>query len=315
MKKLLAILIFILIGFDSYSQSDSDINNLINSLSWKSITTSHSYHTFTLNYQDSVVRELIKIGKPAAIRLFNSIKIPNKTVIIHIILTNIYEPEIGNDNLPIVYIYKNCDDLIGWHHIYNGLIWEWYRDSDFTIKQQEIDKANTYWNSRLNEKGKSWLNDIDKIFKDLQVSDSLKYPCSRVYENNSDELDFKQIISLIDTKYPSDKFIKLFNILGNDSVISRYSDCFFISYGADGIDFRFNKENILTSVFIEEAYKGDLPYGLKYSDTKDIIERKIGLPDEKGTYVDNEWVAYKNEHIYLDYDKDKKVIKFVISGK
>lgn len=89
---IITILYFLLTGF-SYSQEKSEIDSLISNLSWKSITCDHMYHSFIVNYQDSSVIQLIKIGEPAIDNLYNAIDNPQKTVITHMILTNIMEPE------------------------------------------------------------------------------------------------------------------------------------------------------------------------------------------------------------------------------
>jgi hypothetical protein len=188
MNKIVTILISVSIGFSSFAQSDTEIDSLIDSLSWKSITMSRSYGTFEvdyLDYQDSTVNKLIEIGKLATNGLINSITIPEKTVIIHIILTNIYEPDNGNDWLAISYIHKNCDDFAGWHNIYNGLIWEWYGDSGYSISKSEIDKIDRYWTNRLNIGIEPWQIDDEKIFQELHEADSIKYPCNRINDNNS----------------------------------------------------------------------------------------------------------------------------------
>ncbi len=312
MNKIVAILIFVLIGFNSSAQSDTEISRLIDSLSWKSITMSHSYHTFTLDYKDSVVIKLFEIGKQATKGLVNSIESPDKTVITHIILTNIYEPENGNDNLPISYVYKDCNDLIGWHHVYNGLIWEWYgSDSDYSISETEIDKINTYWSDRLNSGMQPWQNDVYEIFDKLHITDSIKYPCNRVYDNNSNQLVINDLIKLLDTEYPSVEFEQIFNTLGNDSVVSKYDDCFYISYGADGVDFRFDDKNNLTTLFFEPAYKGELIGGLTMSFAKDEIIKKLGTPDNER----ENWIWYDKNGIGIDFHDDKTIKTLQINGR
>ena len=303
MRTILLIILFILIPVLGFAQSDSEIDRLIDSLSWNSITTSHSWHTFTLDYQDSIVKELIEIGKPASNRLLNSIEIPDKTVIIHIILTKILEPNNGNDNLPIKYIYKDCDDLLGWHHIYNGLIWEWFSETNYVISDSEIVKVSDYWKSRINQNSDSWTHDVNDIFDTLFTVDSLKYPCKRIYDNNSVKLDIENLLSLLGSNYPSEKFNEIFSVLGNDSTISRHSDCYFISFGADGVDFRFDMNNNLTTLFFEPTFKGELISGLRMSDSKNQILRKLGTPDKSR----ENWIWYDKNEIGIDFYSDQKI--------
>jgi hypothetical protein len=311
-RKLRHIILSLLLPISTFGQTNNEIQQLIDRLSWESITIDH-FDIFTVNYKDSIVLDLIKIGQPAVADLINNMNKSNKTVIIHMILTKIIEPENANDNLPIVYIYQNCNNSIGWHFIYNGLIWEWYDNSNDSISQKEIDKALYYWGKRIKGELKPWKIDIEKMFENLLAEDHKKYPCEKVYDNKSREIKTETLFELLDKNLQYQKFIEVFTNLGNDSTISKFDDCFYISYSADGIDFRFDKDSILTSIFIESAYQGDLPYKLKYSDKKDTIEAKIGKPDESGTYSDCEWTSYRDKYLDIHYFSDKKIKTFIIS--
>ena len=294
-----------------FSQINSEIDRLIENLSWNSITYDHSYDTFIVNYQDSSVKNLIHIGLPAANKLLESIENPEKTVIIHILLTKIIEPDNNNDYLPIKYIYKDCNNLIGWHHIFNGLIWEW-EDSN-SISPQEIEKVKNYWSNRISGKIDTWENNIEDIFQEIVKSDSIKYPCYKVYQNNSAQVRLKDIMELFDYDFSADKFNEIFTILGNDSTISKYSDCHFVSYEPDGISFRFDIHNKLTTIFIYDNYQGEIPFGLKYTDKEKDVKRKIGNPDESWSVSEYKYVEYKKNRLYLGYDENKKIMQIAIS--
>jgi len=316
MKRFLIQITIILIPIFCFSQKNSEIDKLIDSLSWKSITCDHSWHFFIVNYKDASVQKLIKIGMPATKKLLESIEVPEKAVIIHIILTKILEPDNNNDWLPIKYIYKDCNKLKGWYHIFNRLVWEWSPDEDYTITSQEIQKVKEYWTNRINKKTKTWENNVDGIFESLSKSDSINYPCYKIYENNSEQIKADNLIKLFDYDFLFE-FDDIFELLGNDSTISIYDDCFYISYGGDGIDFRFDIDNKLTTIFIKENYKGEIPYGLKYTDKKDDIEQKIGLPDKSKTYSKDEWVDYEKEklRLHMVYNEHKSITKFLIQKK
>jgi len=314
-RKLRYIILSLIIPISTFGKTNNEIQQLIDRLSWESITMDHSYYTFTVNYSDSVVQDLIQIGQPAVNVLFDNLTKSNKTVIIHMILTKIIEPENANDNLPMVYIYQDCNNLIGWHNLYNGVIWEWYSKSNNSISQKEIDKAVFYWRKRIKGELKPEKIEIGKVFENLQAEDQKKYPCRKVYDNKSGGIKTETLFELLDKNLHYQKFNEVFTNLGNDSTISKYDDCFFISYGADGIDFRFDKDSILTSIFIESGYQGDLPHKLKYTDKKSIVESKIGKPYKSGTYSDCEWTWYKDKYLYIDYFSDKRIKTFAISKK
>ena len=311
MRKFNLTILLLLIPLLCLSQINKEEDNLIDSLSWSSITYDHSYYTFTVNYEDSSVRKLIELGDNVVYPLLESIEIPQKTVIIHMILTKILEPENSNDNLPIKYIYKDCNNLIGCHFIFNGLVWEWFRETNEIIETKEILKIKEYWTERIYNRAIPWFIDVEELFEKLSILDSIKYPCMKVYENNSSSLSFSDIQNV--STY--DDFGNIFATLGNDSIISKYDDydCFYVSYGPDGISFRFNQEEKLTSVFFYSNYLGEMPYNLKYTDTQDVVENKIGLPDVARKYSTNISVSYNEKKLHIDYDEDNKIIKLLIT--
>ena len=309
MQKFNLTILLILVPLSCLSQIKKETDNLIDSLSWNSITCDHSFHTFTFNYEDISVRKLIELGDSVVYRLLESIETPQKTVIIHMILTKILEPENSNDNLPIKYIYKDCNNLIGCHFIFNGLVWEWFRETNEIIETKEILKIKEYWTERIYNRAIPWFIDIEELFEKLLILDSIKYPCLKIYENNSSSLSFSDIqnVSIYDD------FNDIFATLGNDSTISKYNDCFYVSYRSDGISFRFNQEEKLTSVFFYSNYLGEMPYNLKYTDTKDIVENKIGLPNKTRRYSTNKSVSYNKKKLHIDYNEDNEIIKLLIT--
>jgi len=304
MKRKILYIILIISSLAVTAQTNAGIDRLIKRLSWNSITCDHSYIGSTVNYKDSTVNELIKIGKPCIKSLYNSIGDTNKTVIIHIILTNILEPENKTDFLAESHFYKDCNKIIGAHNIYNGLIWEFYIDSGFSVTKKEIDKIKNYWQKRINRKTQPWKPDVEELFYISNKIDSINYPCKKVYFNNSDKLNIKQLVNLIGTKFPSAKFDNIFNLLGNDSTISKYNDCTYLVYAADGIDFRFDKDGCLTTIFFKPGYKSELLYGVLITDTKEQLSLKLGNPNEKTEY-NRLW--YKDNKIGIDFYDDNTI--------
>jgi len=148
MKRIFLILIwFHIIPVFCVGQSRIQIEELIKNLSWESIDYSHSYRTFFANTHDSAANALIEIGKPVSESLLNSIDDPNKTAIIHIILTMIYEPE-QNYFLPNIDIFKNCMENIGWHFIFNNLVWERFRNGTDSVQPYQIEIIRLYWDRK-----------------------------------------------------------------------------------------------------------------------------------------------------------------------
>ena len=312
MKRIITQIALYLIPIFAFSQTNLEIDNLINNLSWESITCDHSYYTFIVNYKDSTVQKLIKIAPSMANKLLESIEDNEKTVIIHIILTKIFEPNKKYDYLSMKYIYKDCNKLIGWHNIFNGLIWE-YLDGNYSISLQEIEKIKNYWKNKINGKINTWENNIEDIFKSLEKSDSIKYPCYKIYENNSNQIKVKDLMELFDYNFYSDKFNDIITILGNDSTMSIYNDCYYVSYGMDGLSFRFDSNNKLTYFLINKNYQGEMPFGLKYTDTEKDVELKIGKPNKSNPFYEKKQVEYTKKKLSIDYDKNRQIIKFAIS--
>jgi hypothetical protein len=294
-------------------QEDSvKIDSLVNTLSWKSIAMDCIATELTLTYQDSTEIQLVHIGQPATRKLIYALGDSSKTVIAHIILTEIWGNRKEKYYFSTKYIYKDCNQLIGWHYVYNGLVWNWASETGETIKKSEIQKIQNYWFNKLIEKKKVTL-DIVKISKDLERQDNEQFPCNKIYDNNSASVKYQDLYELLDKNIENPLFKSLWNKFGNDSTIHAFDDCFFINYGVEGLSFRFEKDSILSTIFVTNAYRGEMPYNLKLRDLKPVVENKIGKPSKSGKYDDKTWGWYKEKSLYLDFDKKSKVIKFAIS--
>jgi hypothetical protein len=290
-------------------------NQLVDSLSWNSISMDCMGGMLVLSHQDKKEQELLKIGKEATNSLISALGDKTKTVIAHIILTQMWEPQNEQDFLGTKYIYKNCNDLIGWHHVYNGLVWDWHEESNLTIEQKEIEKIKSYWTSKLIDKTPTASLNDEQIFEELTKRDDNSFPCNKVYDNNSTTVKYSDLFNLLDKKVNNPEFQKICTLFGNDSTTSSYNDCFFVTYGPEGLSFRFEKDSTLSTIFVDDSYSGELPYKLQRSDLKPIVESKIGQPFKSGKYVDNTWGWYKDKNLYLDFNKKDEIIKFGISKK
>lgn len=301
--------------YSAVGQSDSaKINEFVNQLSWKSISINCIATMLMLTHQDSTEKVLVKIGKPATNKLIAALSDISKTVIAHIILTQIWGNNKNKNYFSVKYIYKDCDQLVGTHYTYNGLVWEWFSGKEDAIRQSEVEKIKKYWTAKLIDKKEVSIN-TDKLSSELEVQDNLLYPCNKIYENNSTRLNFQELYNLLNRKSSDTLFKKLWKNFGNDSTISSYDDCFFINYGSEGLSFRFEKDSLLSSIFIEHSYKGKLPFKLRLTDLKETVEKKIGKPFKSSKYVDNTSAWYKEQNLYLDFNKKGQIIKFGVSAK
>ena len=110
--------------------------------------------------------------------------------------------------------------------------------------------------------------------------------CSMKSENELNKLIGQEI---------SSKDIQLFlNELGTDYTISRYEGTVFEGsynyiYRSKGVELAFTQDDKLNGIFLfsesssnNRQYQGKLPYNLYFTDTREEIEEKIGLPDLKG---------------------------------
>jgi hypothetical protein len=173
------ILILILVCGQVFGQTKTEqkITNLIEKLNWETIPITCNY-ILTLKEFDSAANELVEIGKSANKDLLSQISNPEKSIGIHIILTRINEPDkYQKIGIGTKYIYKKCDKLIGWHYIYNGIVWEWIENKGQSISESELKKLTEYWKSKLIDNRETELSDSETIFKLLTESDKKKYPC------------------------------------------------------------------------------------------------------------------------------------------
>lgn len=179
MKKIILILIFILSSIISFGQNDQEnkISQLINKLDWNTVKIESDLALF-VTQSDSVANNLVKIGKPATEFLLKALKISEKTVASHIILTRIYEAEnYKNHSSGTIPIYQNCHDLIGRHHFYNGINWKIIFKKEKSISQNQIDLASNYWNKKLLLKEQITLPNGAEIFEALDKENKVNYPC------------------------------------------------------------------------------------------------------------------------------------------
>jgi hypothetical protein len=311
------------LSIQSFSQSNLEIDKLIAHLSWESINLVHEGHELTPfeTFSDPFVSNLVKIGAPCSERLLMSITKPEKTVIIHMILTKIFEPE-KNYICPFIpfyqcsYVFKEYKRLIGFHCVFNGLIWN--LQGSYQIEKTQIDRIKLYWDNKIHRPNNSFTIKAEDILSEIQKMDSTSYSCSknRTYKNNSSLLEFHDIELLFSTSYPNPLYNKVFNILGNDSIMYQINNSTFsIDYFADGIEFLF-KDHELRQLFIKPAYEGSLINGIKMTDNREAVKKKIADPEEyhESSYYSYDWL-YPKYGLYISFGDANRIIDLMIDKK
>ncbi|SDT05604.1 hypothetical protein [Winogradskyella sediminis] len=317
-EKTILLLVFYLITSLSFGQTESEkrVSELINKLSWDSVTIDCNYD-LVLTQTDSISNELVEIGKPFTTELINALKTPEKTIALHIILTRIFEDtENRIAGIGTKYIYKNCKESVGWHHLYNGITWEWTSENGQRIPEKQIDLAYNYWNRKLILKEKVKTTSNEEIYARLTKEDNIKYPCidNRNYENNSAIIKIQELQSLLGKSNKSKDVNELMNRLGNDSIHSYFKDSYFVNYDTDGISFKFKKDSTLYCVFLEQEYKGTFWHGIKMDYEKKKI-KKIIKPTKRekfGGKMENFW--YTEPKFQIQFYSDDRIKYIMINN-
>ncbi|EZH75889.1 hypothetical protein ATO12_03605 [Aquimarina atlantica] len=296
--------------------SEKRISELIDKLSWESVTIDCNY-ILVLTQSDSISNELVEIGEPTKEKLLKALKNPEKSVAIHVILTRIFDDKKRKINgIGTKYIYKNCKESIGWHHVYNGITWEWTSEKGQDITQEQIDLAYNYWDKKLILKEKVKMPNSERIFERLTKEDNIKYPCidNKNYENNSENIKFTDLKKVIGLRVDNKNLEMLMQRLGNDTINSYHNDSYFIENSPDGIEFKFASNDSLIRIFLTKDYKGTLWNNISFKYKKRKIERKLPKPDERksgGGKQERFWYREPNLEIFFNSDE---TIKYIMIG-
>jgi hypothetical protein len=153
------------------------------------------------------------------------------------------------------------------------------------------------------------------IFDQLEILDNQKYPCvdNRKYENNSANVKFQELKSLLGKSSQSKEVIEFMNRIGNDSIHSYHKDSYFINYDTDGISLKFKEDSTLNHIFLEKEYLGTLWKNLKMDYSKKQIIKALGEPTKiykYGANSENFWYEENNLSIYFDSKKNIKDVRF-----
>jgi hypothetical protein len=132
--------------------------------------------------------------------------------------------------------------------------------------------------------------------------------------NNSDQIRYEELFQLIGRKIDDSIFDNIWNKLGIDSTVDIFNTeflpekCFYISYNNDGLEFRFGQDSLLSTIFIKNSYKGELPNNFKFTDSKKKILRKFGKPTKSeilNPALNYSYIYYSDEYAFFNFAKNK----------
>jgi uncharacterized protein (TIGR02996 family) len=90
--------------------------------------------------------------------------------------------------------------------------------------------------------------------------------------------------------------------------VDRREDSFWVSWKSEGLSLRFGLESFDFVVLYAEGadgfnqFRGDLPWGLSFSDVREDVERKLGRPDiSSGEGVIPFWAGYDRLGVMVSY--------------
>ncbi len=123
-----------------------DTEKLISNLSWDSFILDVTYGT-QLKLGETAIK-LESKGKTVSQSLFKALSDTNKTVVVHMILTKIWEPEVFFLTTPICSSANDDDYNL---YILNNLLWH-KSDSDslWLLDEKNKEIIINYWKARLN---------------------------------------------------------------------------------------------------------------------------------------------------------------------
>ena len=144
-KKKIVLFLLLIISFHSFAQNESKAKQLIQNLSWDSFYFQVNYGTALILNDDS--KELIEIGKGCSIDLLEELKTTEKSVVIHMILTKIWEPEVFFWKQ---HFHENTQNE-EWYFIeysLNNLSWNESKDKS-SVDPFEVNRIYNYWTNRI----------------------------------------------------------------------------------------------------------------------------------------------------------------------
>lgn len=150
LKQLFISLIVFCFSCSSSKKLDNKIENLISKLSEESFQIETNY-AVSLKIVDENALELEKLGKEISENLLNVFLKDDKTIIVHLLLTKIWESDLYFLKLNYKECLDNSESVISEYTV-NNLSWNLpCSGNKFTFDKVERNKIYKYWLSRINE--------------------------------------------------------------------------------------------------------------------------------------------------------------------
>lgn len=147
-KKLLSLTLMIFASSSVFSQNvivGDSINYYVRMLSWESLHLKTTYATELVLSRNA--EKLITKDEAVVEKLCSEISNKKKTVVVHMILSKIYDPE--NSKLEGQYIYKD-DTIIGVNYLFNTLTWRYdVKKNQYTIQTDEVKRIKRFWKEKI----------------------------------------------------------------------------------------------------------------------------------------------------------------------
>lgn len=141
---------FILIGLlvcstFAFSQVDSS-NYYIKQLDWNSFEITTNYVSMLVLKEDA--KRIVSISSKHKVdELINCLTNKKKSVVSHIILTKIFEPDTAK--FIQVYNYAKDSTIASVQYTYNGLTWNWNKILGNKINKKDMEAIKKYWLNKL----------------------------------------------------------------------------------------------------------------------------------------------------------------------
>ncbi len=144
----IALLLFSVLAKSQPTGTVDSVSIYIEKLGWNSFTIIWNYDSQVSLCGNDYRTDLIAINDDGKIKkLINNIGVKEKTVIIHMILSHLFDST--NARVAGLYNYEKDSTIKSVDFTYNGLQWtEDAHQKNNSISQEEIDRVERYWRER-----------------------------------------------------------------------------------------------------------------------------------------------------------------------
>jgi hypothetical protein len=148
---------FCQLGISQNKMQQDSINRMINQINWNSFQISTN-HFSKLVPNECLISLSKHKDKKTIVKLLRNINISNKTVAIHVVLTNIFE--LNKGIFLYNYEYDKNSRVKNIKYTYNNLNWDSSVDVvNYHISKKEIRKVEKYWEKIIYNKFGEFSNE------------------------------------------------------------------------------------------------------------------------------------------------------------